>query len=152
MRNPHIFQIVDEEIILDPHNPIRSARQLVRNCFVDYDDRRLLHHHRGSFWQFHVNHYEPADSEAIRSAAWKFLERAKQVIKKSSVPFKPTSGRVSNVLDALAAACNLDSHIDPPTWLGDIDNLPPACEMLPVANGLLHLPSGELYPVTPDHL
>jgi putative DNA primase/helicase len=152
MKRPHIFEIVDDAIAtLDPKNPMRSARQLVRASFVDGNGHQLLHHHRGSFWQFAGNYYTPADDETVRTAAWKFLESAKQVSKKGSGPFKPTSGRVSNVLDALAAVCNLDSLIDPPAWLGDAGNLPPACEMLPVANGLLHLPSGELYPVTPAH-
>jgi putative DNA primase/helicase len=94
----------------------------------------------------------PADDETVREGAWKFLEKAKQLTKKDSGPFKPTSARVSNVVDALAALCYLDSLIDPPAWLGDAGDLPPpATEMLPVANGLLHLPSGELYDVTPNY-
>ena len=38
------------------------------------------------------------------------------------------------------------ARIEPPAWLVDADNYPAAAEMFPVANGLLHLPSGELYP------
>ena len=152
MTKPHIVQLVDDAIdVLDPRNPMRSARQLVRTCFVDRDNHRLLHHHRGAFWQFQSNHYASADTETIRTAAWKFLESAKCKRGKAVVPFKPTRARVSDVLDALAAACNLDSGIDPPAWLGDVGDLPPACEMLAVANGLLHLPMQELYRVTPTH-
>jgi putative DNA primase/helicase len=152
MRKPHIVKLVDDAIdILDPQNPMRSARQLVEACFVNGNSCRLLHHHRGSYWKFVGNYYAPADSETVRTAAWQFLETAKQIGKKGAGPFKPTSGRVSNVIDALAAVCNLDSHIDPPAWLGDVGDLPPACEMLAAANGLLHLPSGELYPATPTH-
>jgi putative DNA primase/helicase len=153
MTESRIFQIVDDAVeILDPKNPMRCARQLVKNCFLDGDHHRLLHHHRGSFWQFRQNHYVPADDETVREGAWKFLDKAKQLTKKDSGPFKPTSARVSNVVDALAALCYLDSLIDPPAWLGDAGDLPPpATEMLPVANGLLHLPSGELYDVTPNY-
>jgi putative DNA primase/helicase len=152
MKRPHIFEIVDDATqSLDPKNPIASARRLVRARFVDGDDCRLLHHHRGSFWKLAGNYYAPAAIETVRASACQFLESAKQVTKKGSGPFKPTSGRVSNVLDALAAVCNLDSLIDPPAWLGDPGDLPPACEMLAVANGLLHLPTGELYPATPHH-
>jgi putative DNA primase/helicase len=152
MKKPNIVKLVDEAVgILDPRNPMRSARQLVRTCFVDGENCRLLHHHRGSFWQFRLNHYVQADNETVRTAAWQFLESAKQQSKKGPAPFKPTSGRVSDVLDALAAVCNLDSYIDPPAWLGNAYELPPACEMLPVANGLLHLPTDELFRVTPSH-
>jgi putative DNA primase/helicase len=152
MKRPHIFEIVDDAIAtLDPKNPIASARRLVRARFVDGHGTQLLHHHRGGFWQFAGNYYAPADNETVRTAAWQFLESAKQISKKGSGPFKPTSGRVSNVIDALAAICNLDSLIDPPAWLGDSGDMPPASEMLAVANGLLHLPTSELYPASPNH-
>jgi putative DNA primase/helicase len=152
MKKQNIVQLVDDAIdILDPRNPMRSARQLVRTCFVDSSNHRLLHHHRGTFWQFQANHYALVDNETVRTAAWKFLESAKCQRGKEVAPFKPTRARVSDVLDALAAACNLDSGIDPPAWLGDAGGLPPAREMLAVGNGLLHLPTEELYQVTPNH-
>jgi putative DNA primase/helicase len=137
------------EIILDPRDPMATARHLVATQFTD--DHRLLHH-RGSFWRFAKNHYVPADIETIRATIWTFLEHALQIGKKNiTTPFKPNRARVSDVVDALAAACNLDGRIEPPAWLDSADiNLPDASEMLPVANGLLHLPSGELYDPTPD--
>jgi putative DNA primase/helicase len=68
-----------------------------------------------------------------------------------TVPFKPNRARVSDVLDALNSVCSLDNLTDPPTWLDGAGELPAAREMFPVANGLLHLPSGELYPPTPSY-
>ena len=64
-------------------------------------------------------------------------------------PFLPNRARVSDVIEALAAVSNLGAHIIPPTWLSSRGDEPDAAEILPVANGLLHLPSGELHPATP---
>jgi putative DNA primase/helicase len=141
-------------IILDARDPMRSARELVAARFTDSEKRRLLHHHRGSFWRFQANHYAPTDAETIRAITWAFLENARRIDQKNDnkpVPFKPNSARVSDVIDALASVCNLDGQMEPPTWLDDVDQYPDAAEMLPVANGLLHLPSGKLYPSTPAY-
>jgi hypothetical protein len=85
MRRPHIFELVEDAIeSLDPRNPMQSARRLVRANFVDSNQNRLLHHHRGSFWKFAGNHYAPTDNETIRTAVWEFLERAKRIGKKGA--------------------------------------------------------------------
>jgi putative DNA primase/helicase len=142
---------LDAEIILDPRDPMHSARELVAARFTDIENHRLLHHHRGAFWRFQANHYAPAEPETIRTAAWTFLENAKQIGEKNkTVPFKPNRARVSDLIDALTSVCNLNSRIEPPAWLNGTDEYP-AAEMFPVANGLLHLLSGELYEPTPSY-
>jgi putative DNA primase/helicase len=139
------------KVILDPRDPMQAARALVAARFVN-DDHRLLHRHRGTFWRFQASHYAFADQETVRAEVWTFLEQAQRRGQDNKlVPFKPNRARVSDVLDALASACSLDNRIDPPTWLNGANELPAAAEMLPLANGLLHLPSGELYPLTPDY-
>jgi putative DNA primase/helicase len=139
-------------LVLDPRDPMQAARTLVAARFMN-DDHRLLHRHRGTFWRFQNNHYVLADQEMVRAEIWRFLEQARRLGGNDKPePFKPNRARVSDVLDALNSACALDSLIDPPAWLNGADReLPPAAEMFPVANGLLHLPSGELYPPTPDY-
>ena len=139
-------------VILNPRDPMHSARVLVATRFTDSKNHRLLHHHRGSFWRLQSNYYAPADAETIRAVVWMFLENARRIgDKNKSVPFMPNRTRVSDVIDALASVCNLDSRIEPPAWLHGAEAYPPADEMFPVTNGLLHLPSGELYPPTPDY-
>jgi putative DNA primase/helicase len=138
-------------VILDPRDPMQAARALIAAHFVN-DDQRLLHRHRGTFWSFKTNHYALADQETVRAEVWKFLEQAQRRGDTGKpVPFKPTRARVSDVLDALASVCNLSNHVDPPAWLDSADALPDAAEMLALGNGLLHLPSGDLYPPTPSY-
>src|SRR5262249_38569101 len=57
----------------------------------------------------------------------------------------------ADVSGGLAGVGTRDSGIAPPTWLDDADDLPAATEMFPLANGLLHLPSGDLYLPTANH-
>ena len=40
--------------LLDPADPMRSARRMVEVLFTDPDGHRLLHHHRGDFRQFPI--------------------------------------------------------------------------------------------------
>jgi putative DNA primase/helicase len=138
--------------VLDPRDPMQAARTLVATRFMN-DNHRLLHRHRGTFWRFANNHYVLADQEMVRAEVWRFLEQAQRLGKNNRPePFRPNRARVSDVLDALSSVCNLDNLINSPAWLNGADrSLPAAAEMFPVANGLLHLPSGELYPPTPDY-
>ena len=138
-------------VVLDPRDPMQAARALVAARFVN-DGHRLLHRHRGTFWQFQANHYALADQETVRAEVWKFLEQAQRRGENNKLlPFKPSSAQVSSMLDALASVCTIDNRIDPPAWLDGAGEMPAASEMLALGNGLLHLPSGELFPPTPDH-
>jgi P4 family phage/plasmid primase-like protien len=135
-------------IILDPEDPMRSARELVGAFFMK-NGQLLLHRHRGAYWSWTGSYFRLADDEVIRGQIWNFLERARRLAKKGLVSFKPKQAHVGNMQDALAAICQLDGHIDPPSWLQSKD-MPPPSEFLACANGLLHLPSGDLYPHTPE--
>lgn len=66
-------------------------------------------------------------------------------------PFKPNRSKVGDVFAALEAASNLSGHIEAPAWLSSSSDAPPAGELLAVANGLLHLPSGTLHVPTPAY-
>jgi putative DNA primase/helicase len=145
-------------VVLDPRDPLPSARALVRQAFTQ-SDVRILHHHRGAFYRWTGAYYRPVDTNTITAMTWTFLERALVLAdkkkKKQKQPFKPNRARVGDVLAALAAVCNLPADIEPPAWLTTVTPAsknfarPEAAELLPVQNGLLHLSSGALYPPTP---
>ncbi|MFD1378623.1 DNA primase family protein [Fodinicurvata halophila] len=110
---------------------------------------RTLHHHRGAFYEWVGHSYAEADQNAVQAAVWLFLDKAKRwTSAKELGPFQPNRSRVGDVTAALAAAANLPAHVEPPAWLEKPADAPPADELLPVRNGLLHLPSGRLYPAT----
>jgi hypothetical protein len=101
---PHVPPPVDDPIVvLDPSNPMHSARELVRTKFTTLDGLRKLHRHRGAFWQWTGSYYRPADEETIRSQFWTFLEKSFRREKKkdeenwNNVPFKPNRARVTAI-------------------------------------------------------
>lgn len=141
--------------VLDPADPIQSARALMAELYTDLDGRRKLHRHRGAFWSWVGSHFREADDEAIRSACWTFLEQSSRWERPKNgpprlVPFKPNRARVGDAVDALSAVSQLDKYVDPPAWLTS-SNMPPPNEFFACANGLLHLPTGDMYPPTPDY-
>jgi putative DNA primase/helicase len=137
--------------ILDRSNPMASARALLADYFVQ-GGLQTLWRHREEFWIWNGSYYQLASGEMLRTHIWKFLERSSRVDPKTKdvVPFKPTPSSVSAVADALGAVCNLSEHIEPPVWLMPDPNKPVPVELLACANGLLHLPSGKLYPASAD--
>jgi putative DNA primase/helicase len=135
--------------ILDPRDPMGTARALLIDRFVP-GRHRSLQHHQGAFWQWNGACYRPALHDTIRAETWRFLDTAHRGDRDGNPqPFRPNRARVSDVMDALAAVCNVDGHVSPPTWLVTEDGQPAAAEILPVPNRLLHLPSGHLYPASP---
>lgn len=135
--------------LLDPADPMRSARALMAVSFNDGVGLRTLHRHRGAFWEWKGSCYQLADDEMIRAKVWTFLEMGWKQGEKGPLPFKPSMASVSGVLDALGAVIQLDKYVEPPAWLTQ-RVAPPAQEFLACGNGLLHLPSGKIYPPTPD--
>ncbi len=136
--------------VLDPRDPVPTARELVKIRFTHGEGQRLIYRHRGAFYVYAGNHYRQLGKEEIRAVVWGFLETARRTGRDGKIEsFKPTRMRVGDVLDALAAVVSLDSTVAPPAWLED-DELRPASEFIAVGNGLLHLAAGTLHNPTPS--
>jgi putative DNA primase/helicase len=135
--------------ILDPRDPMKIARALVEASFTAHG-HRCIHHYRGGFYQWNGSCYRQADDDTIKANVWTFLESARRVGKDDKTqPFRPNKASVANVIDALQAVSNLPKDIEAPTWLGAGSGRAPAAEILPVSNGLLHLPTGRILPPSP---
>jgi hypothetical protein len=66
--------------VLDPADPMRSARKFMTATFIK-DGFRTLHRHRGAFWSWTGSHYRLMDEEMIRAEIWTFLETKMQAVK-----------------------------------------------------------------------
>lgn len=94
--------------ILDPNNPMASARRVVAEKFT-VNGRRVLHC-RDRIWMWDGRR---VDREEITNVVWKFLGHAKcRNAKGELVDFRPTSAKVANVMTALAVVCN-DDEVKP---------------------------------------
>ena len=144
-----------DPLMLNPANPLASARAFVARSYV-VDGLVALRHQAGLFYahQPQVGAYCELDEAAVRAALYLFLEDAQRWTEsKGQRPrtleaFKPTKGKVDNVLDALRAVCNLPASCVAPCWLQDDPGLDPF-DVVACHNGLLHIPTRELRPLTP---
>lgn len=135
-------------LVLDPSDPLPSARAMISEKYA-VDGQRTLHHHQSRFYEWNGACYQEACTNAVQAAIWAFLDQVERYGKDGErLPFQPNRARVGDVFAALEAECNLPARIEPPSWLSNGD-MPSAVELLPVENGLLHLVSGRLYPPTP---
>jgi len=98
-----------------------------------------LRHHNGVWRKWTGTHYAVIEEGAIQAELWPFLQRA----------FDVTRSRALDVLAALKTQCHLPISTTMPCWLSASDDNPPANEILPCANGLLHLKTMVLYPPNP---
>lgn len=135
--------------ILDPRDPMPSARALVADRFMA-SGLPLVHHYRGTFWRWNGSCYRDADTDSVQAQIWRYLDGAKRYDKNGEkLDFQPNRSEVENVAAALKAVCNLPANIEAPTWLAEAEGQLPPHELLPVRNGLLHLPSGRLVQPSP---
>lgn len=120
-----------------------------------YRDARRPHlrHHQQEFLDWDGAAYVSLSDETVRSELWVFLETCRvQTEKHGAKPYVPTSASVSATVDALKAVAHLppsESGGSAIRWL-DGRSGPNPLDLLPTRSGLLHLPSGELLPATPE--
>lgn len=134
-------------LVLDPSDPLPSAR-----TFISREAPELMLYN-GDWLDYDGSAYSEVEDGIIESRVCAFLERAKRLELKDKkweeVPFKPTSAKLSDVLRMLkSAAIRPRDKFEPPCWIGEPG--PPAHEVISCANGLLHLPTGRLFPATPS--
>lgn len=140
-----------ESLILDPLDPMRSARAMYESEYVTPDGHRTLVRHRGEFFKWNSVCYQINAEEAQRGEIWRYLENAKIIAKDGKpAPFKPKKDNVGNVHEALSAICALKDYIETPAWIGDEPPIAPPNEFFAASNGLLHLPTGTLHDPTPS--
>lgn len=136
--------------VLDPHDPMASARRLLADKFT-IGGERSLQRYRGGFYKYCTSSYRAIDDDTMRAEIWAYLDAALKPAGEAFARFKPTKLRVADVFAALESLCNLDSMFNPPCWVTNNLALGPADEYVPVANGLLHLPTGKLIASSPTY-
>ena len=140
-----------EEIILDPHTPLQSAREFLSRLHL-LDGVTTLRHRHGTFFSYDADAglYRERAEGAVKSDLYRFMGDAMRHDPKSGglVPYQPNQTGVSAVLDALRAECYAT---DPaPCWLdADADPGVDPRDLIACPNGLLHVPDRTLFPATP---
>lgn len=143
------LKCLDENaVILDAHDPMPSAHRFIGDHHTS-EGVTTLRHQGGAFFAYDRGLYNEQEEARVRAELYRFLEPTKVTTKDGTLaPFKPTKSKVENVLDALRAVSNLPASFAPPCWLSANDLN--AFDLLPCCNGLLHLPTRQLHPLSPQ--
>jgi putative DNA primase/helicase len=133
------------EILPSPKDPSAVARQFIDERFTS-DDMMTLRRWRSSWWTWQITQWKEVEDNAVRSRLYAYTERATYLAKDGPAPWSPNRYKITDVTDALAAICLLESDIDQPCWLDDPDrnNL-----IVSVTNGLLDIKRKQLLAHTP---
>ena len=151
--------------ILNPTDPYRNAKLWFAQSHV-WNGKPILVRYDGDFRRWDKSHWPIEDKEYVRKMAWRLLAEGKkwQKVKKTGkskgdggeepefelVPFEPGTKHVSELIDALSGIAKIRGNLQPPVWLTDDGTRPPADEILALQNGLLHIPTRQLFECTPD--
>jgi putative DNA primase/helicase len=135
-------------LVVDPGAPLDIARLFLTKRHT-VGQMRTLHHHRGAFYVWNGTSYPEAEEASLRAELYEFLDQCVSIGARDVRPFKPTMARVSQILDALKAASIVPASIEAPTWLDNVTHLASG-DIIACGNGLLHLPTFDLLPHSPE--
>lgn len=149
--------VEDGEPIYDDRDPMPIARDMVHRLW-SHEGSRAIQHHHGEFVKWDGGAYAECADHDVRAVTWLHLEKAQRWVKAAKKDgnelvlgqFKPNRQKVTDVVDAVRAVANVPGAISAPSWLAGSDLRPAADQILPCANGLFHLPTGDLLQHTPE--
>jgi putative DNA primase/helicase len=139
-----------ELIVPPPSNPLAVAEKFLADRHT-VDSQILIRHHRNTFHHYTGSAWPETEDRRLIADMYGWLRHAKYWKKKGDAieleDFAPTRHKMADLVDALKALTHLDASETPPLWLGDA--MWPAGEIVPMGNGLLHLPTRSLMAHTP---
>ncbi len=158
---------------VDPADPYRLANGFILARYWREPDGLTLRFWDGRFAAWKAGAYDRLDEGAIRAELVEWTEReltrlhvaALATFKrnetrgapaaKKPAKLKVTRSLIGDALQALEAITRVPAHLSPPCWIGAG---PPAAEIVPCRNGLVHVPAflagraGSFIPATPRFL
>lgn len=132
------------EELPSPREPRRVADVLLVRQFRQ-EGHPTLRRWRGTYWTWHGSRWVETEDQAMRKVVYDFTENATYIDTKGKAqPWAPTTRKVTDVLDAAAAASHLDATVHAPAWLRRPTGAHPARELVACENGLLHVGTRDL--------
>lgn len=140
-----------DDLILPNGAPLVAAEQYVLRHYT-LGDVRLLLHYRGSFYRWTGSHYAELADEVLEAALYGFLSKAFVETKNGDVSdFKPTKGKINEIVHALKRSVLADASLETPCWIGSNKDRS-AQDLVACRNGLLNLRTRDLLPHNPTFL
>ncbi|MGI8514507.1 MAG: phage/plasmid primase, P4 family [Acidimicrobiia bacterium] len=139
----------DRLICLPPTSPMPNARLAVDRLWRT-DAGLELRYWRGGFSRWEGTYWPEIPKDELRATFYELFENAIYLTGDGVKPFDPNRYKLADLLDAAMAVTLIPESIEPPAFLQETPTGVLPSEMLPVKNGLLHLPTRRVYSHTPD--
>lgn len=142
-----------------PGQPLAVARQILPDFIDGRTGALTLRSWRGGWLEWTGTHWTESEEAQIRSLLYRRLDHGiywyETKTDSGFRPWAPTKHKIGDVLDALKALTHLPEDVDSPAWLAtnELDHdqdRPPAGEMVACRNGLLHVGTRRIHPLTPE--
>src|SRR5688572_16865780 len=102
------------KVLPPPSSPMEVARALVDAQYIDPSGELMLRHWRGGWWEWQTTRWAEIEQRAARAAAYAFCEHAVYAKGAELAPWAPTTRKISDLLDALAAIVHLPESVSMP--------------------------------------
>ena len=139
-------------LLAPSEEPLRLAEHFRDNRCRDAEGRLCMRRYRESFWQWQAGRYQLLENDAVRAKVYSLLDITDVTIASDDGPEQSplrVDTRAVREVEAALPSRGLLVQGSAPQWLEE--NGPDPVDIAPVANGLLHLPTGELRPSTPNY-
>lgn len=143
-------------IRLNPKAPYQNAKTYIDLAHM-MEGLRTIHYHMGGFytWNGAVYRADADGDDGTRARLYEWLDRCVVASKDADgklqdAPFHPTQTKVNTLIDALKALVRIDAETPIPAWIGEAPGCEhPLSECIVARNGIVHLPTGQMFPPTP---
>ncbi|MCA9056282.1 MAG: hypothetical protein KDA75_20775, partial [Planctomycetaceae bacterium] len=142
-------------LILSPKKTLPTAEAYVRDFHL-HREGRSLQCYAGLIMEWRGNRYCEVEDNAVKKRLQVWLHESLRYVfnrrteEMELVGYESNPGTINSALESIRAYTHLPATVASPSWLGSAPrNLPPN-EILPCRSTLLHLPTMQHYPATPE--
>lgn len=143
-------------LVNPPNEPVPNARLFIYDRFT-VDDEMHLRSHGGVRRRWIAGAWQEMSDDDLNAEVYRYFDAAEFKILTETgstiVPFLPTKHRVKEIESAVAAVSHLPDSESMPFWIdkdGGVTTGISASELVPMTNGILHVPERRLLAPTPQ--
>lgn len=142
-------------LVLSPKKTLPTAEAYIRDFHL-HPEGRALHCYAGLLMEWHDNRYNEVEDNAVKKRLQGWLHESLRYIynrrtdELELVDYESNPGTIKAALESIRAFTHLPATVSSPSWLGRDPRVLLPNDVLPCRSTLLHLPTMQHYPATPQ--
>lgn len=142
-------------LVLSPKRTLPTAEAFIRDFHL-HPDGRAIQFYAGVLLEWRDNRYCEVEDNAVKGRLQVWLHESLRYIfnrrteEFELVDYESNHGTINSALESIRACTHLPATVVSPSWLGETPKGLLPSEILPCQSTLLHLPTMQHYPATPQ--